>query len=117
MSYSTGGRRPNRGQLQLEGGLEAPATLAGALQLDDLSANVLALDGGLADRAVKMPASNRNGAIFWISNAGATNALDLQTSAGVAISGATASLAIGKAAQVGCVDGVWRHFGIYSITL
>ena len=64
-----------------------------------------------------MPASNKNGAIFWIANVGATNALDLETSAGAAIAGATASLAVGKAATVGCIDGAWRHFGIYSITL
>ena len=33
MAYSTGGRRPNRGQLQLEGGIESPATLAGTLKV------------------------------------------------------------------------------------
>ena len=116
MAYTTGGRTPLRQQLQLDGGVQS-LTLAADVQLDDLSANVLLINGTLADRAVKMPAANRNGSIFRIVNTGATNALNLQDSTGAAIAGATAALAVGAATWVVNEGGTWRHTGIESITL
>lgn len=116
MSYTTGGRTPLRQQLQLDGGVES-LVLAADLQLDDRSANVLRIDGGAADRAVKMPAANRNGSIFRIVNTGATNVLNLQDSTGSPIAGATAALAVGAATWVVNEGGTWRHTGIESITL
>ncbi len=116
MAYTTGGRRPLRGQLQLEGGVES-LVLAGDVQLDDLSANVLLVDGGGADRAVKMPASNRDGVPFRIVNTGASNVLILQDSTGSAIAGVTTALAVATATWVWNEGGTWRHTGIESITL
>jgi hypothetical protein len=102
--------------MQLEGGVESLA-ISADLQLDDLSANMLRIDGGAGDRAVKMPESNRNGAIFRIANVGATNVLNLQDSTGSPISGVTTALGVGQAAWIVNEGGTWRHLGIETIVL
>lgn len=117
--YTTSGRKPMRQQLQLEGGVES-LTISATLQLDDRSANILRIDGGVADREVRMPASNRDGMAFRIVNVGATNALNLKRSDGTDIGGATAALAVGKATWVvneGGGVGNWKHTGIETVVL
>ena len=122
MAYTTGGRTPLRQQLQLEGGVEA-LSLTDDLQLDDLSANYLAIDGGLADREIRMPAENRPGSLFYIVNTGGANALNLRTSTGASVSGfgpggGVDSLAPSQAALC-AYDPVagWAHFGVVAVTL
>lgn len=115
--FTTGGRKPQRFQTQIDGGYDVPAPSPATLQLTDQSGNVQALDGTTLDKEVRMPASDRDGVPFEIINVGATNALLLRTSTGAAISGATTQLAPGEAATVVSIDGTWRHLGIRSITL
>lgn len=114
--YGSDNPRPLTSQLQLRGGVEVLA-IAADLQLDNRSAQMLRIDGGAADRAVKMPAGDREGVPFWIANVGATNALNLQDSTGAPITGATAALAPSQAALVAYTGSAWVHFGIYAITL
>lgn len=115
--FLTGGRKPQRYQTQIEGGFDAPATLAGTLQLDDRSGNVQLLDGGAADREVRMPASNRSGVPIEVVNVGATNNLQLKDSTGTDIAGATAVLTPGQSALCVFVGIAWRHTGIRTIVL
>ena len=61
--FTTGGRKPTRYQMQLDGGHDF-TVIAGTLQLTDSSANVQIVDGGVADREVRMPASNRDDVPF-----------------------------------------------------
>ncbi len=115
--FNTSGRKPITYQLQIRGGVDTPATLTGTLQLTDRSANFQFLDGGAADREVRMPATNRDGVIFRIVNAGATNDLLLKDSAGTNVLGTTALLTPSQAAWVVNEGGSWLHLGRESITL
>ncbi len=114
--YSSSGQRILDQQLRLRGGIES-LVIAADLQLDDQSSNVLRIDGGGADRAVKMPASNRDGLLIRITNVGATNVLNLQDSTGAAIDGVTTALAVGRATWVVNEGGTWKHTGIETIVL
>lgn len=121
MAYTTGGRRPMRQQMQLDGGFQQ-LTISGTLQLDDASANHLLVNGGLADREIRMPASAKNGVYFKITNTGGTNVLQLRTSTGGNVDGfspasATNQLGVGETALVACIDGTWGHTGVYAVTL
>jgi hypothetical protein len=116
MAFNSGTRRPLTYQFEIKNGVES-LVLAATTQLDDRSSTILLVDGGVADRDLKMPASNRDGMVFRITNTGATNALNLQDSTGAAIAGATAALAVGEATWVVCEGGTWRHTGIETVVL
>ncbi len=115
--FPTTNRRIFDYQLQLRGGIDTPAALTGTLQLTDASSTFLRLDPGVANREVRMPATNRDGVPFWITHAGAANNLLLKDSAGVDIQGATVVLTPGQATIVVNEGGTWKHMGIQTIVL
>ncbi len=117
MSYLTTNRKPLTYQLQLRRGIDTVAALTGTLQLTDKSSNFLRLDPGAANRELRMPASNRDGVVFWITHVGAANNLLLKDSAGVDIQGVTVVLTPGQATMVVSEGGTWRHMGIQTIVL
>ncbi len=114
--FTSSGQKIFDQQLRLRGGVET-LTPGADLQLDDQSGNFLRINGEGADRAIKMPMSNRDGVPIRITNVGPTNALNLQDSTGAPIAGATAALAVGEAAWVVNELGTWRHMGIETVVL
>lgn len=116
MGYASKGKRIFDYQQQMRGGGET-LVFSGTLQLGEDSAQLLRLDCGAGPEEVRMPASDRDGVWFEITNGGSQDLL-LRNSAGAVLGlGATSTLGVAQACKVYCEGGVWTHLGIYSVTL
>ena len=114
--FRTSGRKPLTYQFQIRRGVETPAVLTATLQLTDRSSNFLRLDPGAANREVRMPASNRDGMVFWIQHVGPSNNLELRDSTGATI-GTTSDMVPAKATICVNEGGTWKHMGIRDAVL
>ncbi len=116
MAYGSKGKRIFDYQQQLRGGGET-IVFTGTLQLDEDSAQMLRLDSGAGPEEVRMPASNRDGVWFEITNGGGQSLLLRDSDGAVLGLGASSTLGVAQAVKVNCEGGTWTHLGIYTITL
>ena len=101
MAYNNEAPFQVRKHIQFLGGVRV-ASITGDDTLTVASSTFQVLDGGGSDYDVNLPAEEE-GIYFWITNAGATNALVVKNDAAATI----VSLAAGEAALVVCDGTDW----------
>ena len=103
MAYNNEAPFQVRKHIQFLGGVRV-ASITGDDTLTVASSTFQILDGGGSDYDVNLPAEEE-GIYFWITNAGATNALVVKNDAAATI----VSLAAGEAALVVCNGTDWKQ--------
>jgi hypothetical protein len=104
MGYLSGAIKHITTQLRLRGGVES-RVITGSYTVDRFTAQLLDLDGGLANRNVDLPAEGASAGLwFTIKNQGSTNNLVVRDDTPATV----ATLTPGQWAVVACDGTTWR---------